>query len=61
MIAWSSLNVDEVASQENHSITVGEDVAPVETDLGFSKFGRGILQQPSNGKQDLFRNRGNCE
>ena len=30
----------QVASQENHSITVGEDVIPVETDLGFSKFGR---------------------
>jgi len=31
---------DEVASQENQSITVGEDVIPVETDVGFSKFGR---------------------
>jgi len=31
---------DEIASQENHSITVGEDVIPVKTDLGFTKFGR---------------------
>ena len=30
----------QVASQVNHSITVGEDVIPVKTDLGFTKFGR---------------------
>ena len=30
----------QVASQETQSIRVGEDVIPVETDLGFSKFGQ---------------------
>lgn len=30
----------QVAFQETQSIRVGEDVIPVETDLGFSKFGK---------------------
>ena len=38
--SYSQINFFQVAAQETYSIKVAGDVFPVETDLGFSKFGK---------------------